>query len=373
MNKEIEPKHEPKYELAPPRVMVFGAGCIGNYLAGSLLPFYQETPNKLSIIARQSMVDKVNSSGLTVTDYLGNEHRTPSPISISTVDAFQAETSETETPATEVPKTEAPEILLLTVKCTAVDASIDDIKKLINDNTIIVALQNGIGSESHLIQAFPHNKVLTGIVGFNVVEQADGHYHRGTEGEVLIEHFDNVGLTQLVDMFNQQHIPSELVTNIEQVRWGKLLLNLNNAINALSDIPLKSQLEQASYRKVLAACMREALAALKQSGIAPAKLTKVSPNLVPMILSLPNWLFKRVANQMLAIDPLARSSMWYDIGQNKITEIDYINGAVISLAEKAGTKAPANTLVVRHIKEAEKAKNGSPAIAAEKLLAGINQ
>lgn len=364
MNQENEPKHEPKHELALPRVMVFGAGCIGNYLAGSLLPFYQETPNKLSIIARQSMVDKVNSSGLTVTDYLGNEHRTPSPISISTVDAFQAETSETETPA--------PEILLLTVKCTAVDASIDDIKKLINDNTIIVALQNGIGSESHLIQAFPNNKVLTGIVGFNVVEQADGHYHRGTEGEVLIEHADNVGLTQLVEMFNQQHIPSELVTNIEQVRWGKLLLNLNNAINALSDIPLKSQLEQASYRKVLAACMREALAALKKSGITPAKLTKVSPNLVPVILRLPNWLFKRVANQMLAIDPLARSSMWYDIGQNKITEIDYINGAVISLAEKAGTKAPANALVVRHIKEAEKAKNGSPAIKAEELLANLS-
>ncbi len=367
MNQENEPKHEPKYELALPRVMVFGAGCIGNYLAGSLLPFYQETPNKLSIIARQSMVDKVNSSGLTVTDYLGNKHRTPSPISISTVDAFQAET-----PAPEVPETEAPEILLLTVKCTAVDASIDDIKKLINDNTIIVALQNGIGSESHLIQAFPNNKVLTGIVGFNVVGQADGHYHRGTEGEVLIEHADNVGLTQLVEMFNQQHIPSELVANIEQVRWGKLLLNLNNAINALSDIPLKSQLEQASYRKVLAACMREALAALKRLGITPAKLTKVSPNLVPVILSLPNWLFKRVANQMLAIDPLARSSMWYDIGQNKITEIDYINGAVISLAEKARTKAPANTLVVRHIKEAEKAKNGSPAIKADKLLSGIS-
>lgn len=364
MNQENEPKHEPKYELALPRVMIFGAGCIGNYLAGSLLPFYQGTPNKLSIIARQSMVDKVNSSGLTVTDYLGNEHRTRPPVSISTVDAFQAETSETETLA--------PEILLLTVKCTAVDASISDIKKVINDNTIIIALQNGIGSESHLIQAFPHNKVLTGIVGFNVVEQADSHYHRGTEGEVLIEHADNVGLTQLVEMFNKQHIPSELVTNIEQVRWGKLLLNLNNAINALSDIPLKSQLEQASYRKVLAACMREALAALKQSGIAPAKLTKVSPNLVPVILSLPNWLFKRVANQMLAIDPLARSSMWYDIGQNKITEIDYINGAVISLAEKAGTKAPANALVVRHIKEAEKAKNGSPAIKAEKLLSGMS-
>lgn len=341
-----------------PRIAILGAGCIGAYIAGSLLPSYREQNKDLVIIGREKQQTSIKEQGLKVTDYLGNKNHTLTNIEYVT----NSQLTLAETPAT------APvDILLLTVKCTAVKQAISDVKHLINPNTIIVTLQNGFGSEIPLIEALPDNKVLTGIVGFNVVEQSAGHYHRGTEGEVIIEQHHSKSLQQLILMLNQHHIPSELSSHIKEIRWGKLLLNLNNAINALSNMPLKAQLETRDYRKLLANCMIETITLLKKANIKPAQLTKVSPTIVPYILKLPNWLFKRIANQMLAIDPLARSSMWYDITQNRKTEIDFINGAVVNLSKRLQLEAPFNLAVVEAVKKAEEEKRASPELTAKQI------
>lgn len=84
---------------------------------------------------------------------------------------------------------------------------------------------------------------------------------------------------------------------------------------------------------------------LRTAGIRPAKVARVSPRLLPLLLRLPDGVFRRVAGAMLRIDPQARSSMWEDLQAGRRTEIDYLNGAVVSLAESIGCSAPAN----RHI------------------------
>ena len=47
------------------------------------------------------------------------------------------------------------------------------------------------------------------------------------------------------------------------VLWGKLILNLNNALNALSGVPLAAELADRRWRVLLAAQIDEALAVLK--------------------------------------------------------------------------------------------------------------
>jgi 2-dehydropantoate 2-reductase len=63
---------------------------------------------------------------------------------------------------------------------------------------------------------------------------------------------------------------------------------------------------------------------------------------MPIILSLPNWLFLRLAKAMLDIDPHARSSMWEDISMGRKTEIEFLNEAVVKRAEKLGLDTPVN-------------------------------
>jgi len=130
------------------------------------------------------------------------------------------------------------------------------------------------------------------------------------------------------------------------VQWGKLLLNLNNPVNALSGLPLRTQLMDRGYRRCLAALQTEALDLLKQAGIAPAQVGALPAHRIPRLLRLPTPLFKLIAARMLRIDPKARSSMADDLAANRTTEIDALCGEVVRLADSLGRTAPRNARMV---------------------------
>jgi 2-dehydropantoate 2-reductase len=155
------------------------------------------------------------------------------------------------------------------------------------------------------------------------------------------------------------------------VLWGKLLLNLNNPLNALSGLPLRAELATRGYRRVLAALMREALAVMRIAGVRPARAAALPPGWIPWVLDLPDPLFLRVAGAMLKIDPEARSSMWEDLQRGRATEIDYINGEIVRLAERAGIDAPLNRAVVELVHRVEAAR-GVTAMTPAALAAALS-
>jgi 2-dehydropantoate 2-reductase len=170
------------------------------------------------------------------------------------------------------------------------------------------------------------------------------------------------GLAGLLDV---EGLGVETHSDMTAVLWGKLLINLNNALVALSGLPLASELADRRWRLILAGQIDEALAAMRASGIALARIGGLRPGLLPKLLRLPDWLFKRIARRMLAIDPQARSSMWDDLQRGRPTEIGELQGAVLRLAEKAGTAAPLLKRVTALVREAERQNLGSPALTPE--------
>jgi 2-dehydropantoate 2-reductase len=150
-----------------------------------------------------------------------------------------------------------------------------------------------------------------------------------------------------------------------------LLLNLNNAVNALSGLPLKTQLSQRDYRRCLALLIDEALAALRAAGIEPAQVAKVAPSRLPRLLRLPDWLYKRLASASLRIDPEARSSMWEDLQAGRHTEVDYLNGAVVTLAQSVGLNAVANRRMAELVHAAERGER--TAMTGRDLLAALRR
>ncbi|TIQ24648.1 MAG: 2-dehydropantoate 2-reductase, partial [Mesorhizobium sp.] len=83
--------------------------------------------------------------------------------------------------------------------------------------------------------------------------------------------------------------------DMKAVQWSKLLMNLNNALVALSNLPLAAELADRSWRVILAGQIEEALAALKAAGIEPARIAGPPPWLLPKVLRLPDWLFGLLA------------------------------------------------------------------------------
>jgi 2-dehydropantoate 2-reductase len=67
---------------------------------------------------------------------------------------------------------------------------------------------------------------------------------------------------------------------------------------------------------------------------------------LPHLLRLPTWLFRRLAARMLRIDERARSSMADDLALGRPTEVDAFCGAVVRLAQARGLAAPINQSVL---------------------------
>ena len=160
-------------------------------------------------------------------------------------------------------------------------------------------------------------------------------------------------LAEFESSFVAAGLPLVQQSDLRPVQWAKLLLNLNNSINALSGLPLKEQLSQRDYRRCVALAQQEALALLEHAGIRPARLTPLPPGWIPTLLSSPDWLFARLANRMLAIDPLARSSMWEDLEAGRRTEVDWLNGEIVRLAQGLGRAAPVNARLLDLVRAAE--------------------
>jgi 2-dehydropantoate 2-reductase len=151
------------------------------------------------------------------------------------------------------------------------------------------------------------------------------------------------------------------------VQWGKLLVNLNNAINALSGLPLREQLAQRDWRRLFADQIAEGLTAVRAEGIRPVSPTPVPPGWTPHLLRLPDALFKIALAPAMKIDPQARSSMWEDLERRRRTEIDYLQGVITEIADRRGLKAPLSRRIVALIRDAEAAGKGSPRLTVAQV------
>ena len=184
--------------------------------------------------------------------------------------------------------------------------------------------------------ALPDHDVRAGMVPFNVVPSGPGRFHRATSGEIIVES----GPGELRRVLSSTDLPVVESDDIDSVQWGKLVINLNNALNALSGLTLKQQLLDRSWRRLMADQMDEALAVLKAAGHPVASTTPLPAWMTPHILRLPTPLFSRIAARMIRIDPSARTSMAYDVQAGRETEIDSLQGEIIRLGEKSGVQTP---------------------------------
>jgi 2-dehydropantoate 2-reductase len=243
------------------------------------------------------------------------------------------------------------ELILVCVKSGATGQAAEAIRAFAPASALVISLQNGIGNAGAIAAANPALTVLGGMVPFNVAQLPGGRLHRATEGEIMVQAAPD--LAPWLPLFAAAGLPLNERTDFMEVQWGKLLLNLNNPVNALSGLPLKTQLGQRDYRRCLALLIREALGILRAAAIAPARVGKVGPVWLPVLLNLPDWAFRRIAGQMLRIDPQARSSMWDDLQAGKLTEIDFLSGELVALAASLGRDAPANRRITALVHRAE--------------------
>ncbi|MFQ6325245.1 2-dehydropantoate 2-reductase [Nocardia sp. CWNU-33] len=313
-------------------VMVLGAGSIGTFVGGKLAAAGAD----VTFVGRRRALDEISGFGLHLTDLDGGED-------VVTADGFRV--------ATEPTDVGSADLVLVTVKSAATSDAVRALAGKIRPGTVVLSLQNGIGNDTVIRDVLPTCVVLAGMVMFNVVHHADGRFHRGTDGGLAVQ--DDPALAHFLELFAQAGLPLRHYPDLLPVQWAKLLLNLNNPINALSGRPLREELADRNYRRCLALTQGEALAAMNRARIRPARLTLLPPHLMVRLLTVPDGIFRRVAGQVLAIDPVARSSMADDLALGRKTEISWLCGEIVSLGAMVGAPTPVNQRLIELIVAAE--------------------
>lgn len=314
------------------RIVVLGAGSVGLWIGGC----WQLAGFPVRFIGRRKIAQEIAENGLTLTD--GERRRIearPDQVDFATSPKALADA----------------ELVLLTVKSTATEAAAREIAKHAPKGAGVLSFQNGVGNAAALARVLPKRTILSGMVPFNVAGLGNGRWHKGVSGTLWAQ--DHEITRALAGKLGDGPGALKLSGDMPGVLWGKLLVNLNNAVNALSGRTLLEQLSDRDYRRVVAASQVEALALLEAAGIQPAQIGPIAPRMLPHILAAPNLLFRSTVLKAQKIDAAARSSMADDFAAGRPTEIDHLNGEVVRLAARLRRRAPVNERIVDLVRQAE--------------------
>lgn len=326
------------------RIVIAGAGAIGCFVGGLLAA----GGHPITLLGRPRMLDPIRATGLRLTDFAGLEvHVAAKALELS------------ETPACMEDAT----LVLVTVKGGATADLAAQIAAHAPPQAPVISLQNGLGNAETLRGLLPGRDIRAGMVPFNVVPSGPGHWHRATSGDIVI----GAGPGDLAATLTVPGLKVTEDAQITAIQWGKLLLNLNNALNALSGLALRDQLMRRGWRRLMADQMAEALRVLKAAGIAVKSTAPVPAWMLPHILRLPTPLFTRIAAQMLTIDPSARTSMAYDVRAGRGTEIDQLQGLIVELAAKRGISAPICTKIAEEVRRLTETGTTDPHVRPREL------
>ena len=325
-------------------IVVAGAGSIGCFVGGMLAA----AGARVALLARPRVIREIENHGLNLTSF----------------DGFARQIAASRLTLSEDPRIFADAaVVLVTVKSADTPGIAEAIARHAPADAVIVSLQNGIGNAPVLRERLPGRRVLAGMVPFNVIAPAPGRFHRATSGDIILEQDESDTAARL----SVPGLAMRPTADIIGVQWGKLIVNLNNALNALSGLPLRQQLAQRAWRRLFADQIAEGLAAINAEGIRPVSSTPIPVSWMPHLLRLPDAVFAMLLGRTMKIDPEARSSMWEDLHRGRRTEIDYLQGVITEIADRRRLQAPLSRRIVALIKSAEATGQGSPKLNPDQV------
>lgn len=327
------------------RVGIMGAGAVGCFVGGKLVPHVDH----VTFVGRRP--HEIRLTGLDEPT-----------VRLKDVD-FQTD------PAALAPC----DIVLCTVKSAQTATVGEALAGTLREDTLVVSLQNGVRNADVLRERMPRHEVLGGIVELNVVAEENDTFRRGTTGGLVIGWSASTSastrLAELARVAAAAGLAVDVARDLRAKQWSKLVINLSNALGALSGATTRTVLFEPGYRRILRAVIVEALAVLRAGRIATARLGRLPIRLFPALLALPTPIFAVLAKAQLRVDPAARSSMWRDLARGRPTEVDELNGEIVRLARAHGAPAPLNERLVALVHEAE--GRGPPNFDAPTLRARL--
>lgn len=305
---------------------------VGSYLGGHLARHADVT-----LIGREHVLEPIREQGLTIRDPQGEQ-----------LHIGAAELRLTD----DIAAVSGADFVLVTTKHSGTAAISRAMKPHLRAETVLVGLQNGLHGADVVCENIGAQLVVAGVVPFNVVRLGAATYARASSGTIVID--ANPRLRRLVQVFGDSALAIRTSRDMQAVLHGKVLLNLNNAIQGLSGLPLATELSDRNLRRCTAMCVSEAYRVFKAAGVIPRVPLAVPPWAIQRVMRLPTPIYKVLARTTLQVDARAMSSLGDDLDSGRRTEIEILQGEVAAMGKRLGVATPVNERVVELVHHAER-------------------
>lgn len=235
------------------------------------------------------------------------------------------------------------DLVVIATKASDVEAAARAALALLGDDTLVLPIQNGLGSRERVAAIVGPERVIAAVVGgfgASIVEPGHVHHH----GMELVRMGEPSGpvsarVDAVADAWREAGFTVRTYDDIDQLVWEKLICNVAfSGTCALTGLTIGGVLEDPSAWSVASGCASEADAVARARGVALSFCDPIA------------W----VRDFGRAI-PGARPSMLLDLLAGRPSEVDVINGAIPPLAASLGLSAPVNSTVTALVHAVERA------------------
>lgn len=312
------------------KICVLGAGALGCAIGAALA---QAGADVWLLNRSKAHVDAMNDAGLVLVSTEG-EQRVPVQ---ATTDAQEVGTVD---------------LVIVLVKSFHTREAITGARALIGKDTLVLSLQNGLGHEDVIGEIVGRERVLAGKTYVGGVLLAPGRIVSGTAGkQTFLGELDGTvteRARRIAALFNDAGLATTVSDNILGVMWDKLLVNVaTGALSGITRLPYGDLYAVPELKATALAAVAEAMAVARKAGIR-------------LQFTEPEQAWKRAAEGLPAE---FKASMLQSLEKGSITEIDFINGAVVRGGQRLGVATPVNATLVGCIKGIERAlAAGRPAV-----------
>ena len=316
-------------------ITIIGGGAMGSVYAALLA----RAGNPVTLIDRHpERVAAINAHGLRLEGPLGDQ---TTPLAAVLAGEVAGEV------AGEAVSIAPPALIVLAVKAADVGSAARLALPLLDADTVVLALQNGLGSAEDVAAVLGGDRLAVGIAsGFGASIKAPGHAHHNAMKAIRFGAWrtgSSLPLEPIAAVWRAAGFDAEAVTDIAAIQWRKLICNVAySAPCALSGLTVGQVMDDPDLGPISRAAAREAWAVASASGIDHA-------------VEDPEALVRAFGQSM----PNARPSALQDIAAGRRSEIDVINGAVPRYGRDVGVPTPVNDTLVALIRQRERGFAGS--------------